>query len=142
MIDENLEERSDVMPEHHVEHVKSGSKHYFVQGYTSDLKVVHVFKDEGQPEKARNEECIEVDVSANTTELELALCDLIESGPTGQEYIRCHLPKARLGDNLMSRLRRLQASTHNVGVFLEPKHRDLEEAVRPRRRDAQGILGR
>ena len=129
MIDENLEERSDVMPEHHVEHVKSGSKHYFVQGYTSDLKVVHVFKDEGQLEKARNEECIEVDVSANTTELELALCDLIESGATGQEYIQVVTsPKHDLGDNLMSRLRRLQASTHNVGVFLEPKHRDLEEA--------------
>ena len=93
MIDENLEERSDVMPEHHVEHVKSGSKHYFVQGYVR-FEGGPCFSGRGQPEKARNEECIEVDVSANTTELELALCDLIESGPTRRDTFKLSPPQS------------------------------------------------
>lgn len=125
---ENLEERSEAMPEHHVEHVKSGSKRYFVQGYTSQLKTIQVFKEEGDLEDIRKEECIEVDVSADTTELELAICDLIESAPSAREYIQVVTsPKHDLGKNLMERLRRLQASSHNVGVFLELKHKDLEE---------------
>jgi ATP-dependent DNA helicase RecQ len=125
--DGNLEERSDDMPEHHIEHIRSGSNEYFIQGYTSDLKTIQVFEDEKDLEKSRMEECIEVDVSADTTELELALCDLIESAPTAQEFIQVVTsPKHDLGDNLMARLRKLQASSHNVGVFLEPKHKDLE----------------
>lgn len=125
--DGNLDERNDGMPEHHSEHIRSGSKHYFIQGYTSDLKTIRVFTDEAEFEESREGECIEVDVSADTTELELALCDLIESAPTAQEFIQVVTsPKHDLGEHLMARLRKLQASSHNVGVLLEQKHKDLQ----------------
>ena len=84
---EGLIQRDSRLPSHHIEHLKIGDQHYFVQGYNLPIDRIEIFNDSRALKDEREVNAIVIDTTNDRLELDLAISDFLEGSASSPIHV-------------------------------------------------------
>jgi len=111
---EGLIQRDSRLPSHHIEHLKIGDQHYFVQGYNLPIDRIEIFNESRELKNEREVNAIVIDTTNDRLELDLAISDFLEGSGASPIHV-VYSPRHPLSNEYITVLERLNYLGHFRG---------------------------